>query len=92
LYLESLKPRTRAGSAGADCAADAAEDAGRCARGAAFAARLPELQARASAYVAPDALAEFERRAVEVSVLVGEDYLRGQPLRPPPGTEGSGVT
>jgi hypothetical protein len=86
-YLESLKPRTRTPAAGAAGAADAAEEARQRARGAAFVARLPELQARASAYVAPDALAEFEQRADEASALVGEDYLSGRPLRLPPGTE-----
>jgi hypothetical protein len=96
-YLESLKPRTlavTAGAAGAAVtagAAGAAEDARQGARGAAFAARLPELQARASAYVAPDGLAEFDQRAVEASALMGEDYLCGRPLRPP-GTEGSAIT
>src|SRR5581483_7065564 len=51
-----------------------------------FAQRLPELQARARAYVAPEALRAFAQRAVAESVRLVDDYLAGRPLRPPLGT------
>jgi hypothetical protein len=48
--------------------------------------RLPPLLPKAAAYVPPEALAEFERRAVDASVDLLRDYLAGRPLQPPPGT------
>ncbi len=51
-----------------------------------FARRLPDLQARARAYVAPEALRAFEQRAIAESVRLVDDYLSGRPLQPPLGT------
>ena len=67
-------------------AADRARPIADAARLEALLLRLPPLLPKAAAYVPREALAEFERRAVDASVALLRDFLAGRPLQPPPGT------